>query len=211
MLRVGKPVGITDALSDPEYQERLHFLSDHGLRALALAPIQYQNQTIGLLSIYYKQPRQFSDSDLHLALTLAQTSGIAIQNIRLFEAELIQRHFAEALSRATVSVNTSLDLELVIDHILEQTIQVIECQTANVMLIQDDTACVIRAVDRRSGELAFFNSERCLPLTLPTLQRMIRSRQPLIVEDTTADPLWHADGPSRWIQSYAAAPLHRAG
>jgi PAS domain S-box-containing protein len=207
-FRTKLPVYVTDVLDDPIYGEKIHFFADYGVRALLILPVLYQENPIGALTLYYQEPHVFVDEDLQLGLTLAQTLAIAIQNTRLYQAEHDQRQFAEALAQAAAALNSSLDLDKVLDHILEQALGVIQCRSANLMLVQGDQACVVRHLDLENIHATKRPVRNiCLPLTTPTLQQMIDTGLPLLIPDTVQDPAWRNLSQSSWIRSYAAAPL----
>lgn len=207
-FRTKLPVFVTDVLDDPLYGEKIHFFADYGVRALLFLPVLYQETPIGALALYYHEPHAFPDEDLQLGLTLSQTLAIAIQNTRLYQAEHDQRQFAEALAQAAAALNSSLDLDEVLDHILEQALGVIQCRSANLMLVQGDLACVVRHLDLENIHAANRPSRSiCLPLATPTLQQMIETGQPLLIPDTEQDSDWRNLAQSAWIRSYAAAPL----
>ncbi len=139
-----KPVFITDTLNDPIYGDRIHFMDEYKIRALLILPIVFHNYPIGALTVYYPKPHMFTESQLQLGLTLAQTLAIIIQNANLYKAEQEHRQLAEALIQAAASLNSSLDLEFVLDQILEQVIRVIPCKAANILMIKSDYAYVRR-------------------------------------------------------------------
>lgn len=60
-------------------------------------------------------------------------------------AEREQRQLAEALSKTALVLNSSLDFSAVLDHILNQIGEVIPHHTANIMLVEDSIARIVRA------------------------------------------------------------------
>ena len=207
-----RPVSISDTLDDPGYATRFQFLANEGVRALLLLPVVLQDHPIGALVMYYRQPRTFSEEELQLGLTLAYTLAISLENARLYQAEKSQREFAEALAHGAAALNSSLEFDRVLDQILDQAIQVIHCRSVNIMLIESELVRVVRHLDRTDpGEINRPVTGKQLPLTLPTLQQMLDNGQPLVISNTYQDAMWMQLDQTKWIGSYAAAPLQVQG
>lgn len=207
VLQTGQPVLVPDIGSDATYGEHLQFLKTDYYNSLMTLPVLYHRESIGVLVFIHSEPHAFTFRDLQLGNTLARTLAVTMQNLRLYQAEHTQRQFAEALVEAGRVLNSSLDLDEVLDHIMRQTISVIGCRAVNVMLIENNQARVVRSLDVTKPEETKPFAPRRLPLSTPTLVAMLNSRQPLIIPNTQEDERWYQDNLSAWIRSYAAAPL----
>ena len=187
-------------------------LADNGLRAALLAPILRDEQIIGLLLIGRHTQRDFTGEESLYLQTLAQQAAIAIENARLFAAEQTQREMAKALEAATSVITSTLDLDQVLDRILKQTARVVDGDTFNIMLIEDNK---IRIVRRRGYEsIAADLQPEVLhqPFeTYPNLLRMMRTGRPIVTPDTVNDPDWVSSLEHEWRRSYVAAPIHIGG
>jgi two-component system phosphate regulon sensor histidine kinase PhoR len=212
VARTRKPAYVEDTLNDPVYLERVKFMADYGIRSLLVLPVLYQDQSFGALVVYFDQPHIFQEEELQLGMTLAHTLAIALQNVHLYHSEQSQRQLAEALAQAATSVNRFLKLDVVIDQILEQTIRLAKCNSTNIMLVEGNSARMVR---RMSYDETPFKPEEDpkfkLPLTNPILQRMLDSHQPVLIGDTSKDSDWVLTEGSEWIRSYAGAPLQVGG
>ena len=209
LMIIRKPTFIEDVLNDPVYHERSKFLSNYGIRALLIIPILFHDQYLGAMAVYYDQPHHFLEPELQLAMTLGHTLAIALQNANLYLAERSQRQLAEALAKAAASLNSSLMLDEVLDQILAQTMNVAYCRSTNVMLIEGEYAYLVRrmgyeGLPERVGHLQNYR----YPLNYPTLQHMIKTRQPILIPDTINDPRWTRIAGTDWIRSHAGVPLH---
>lgn len=207
VLQTGQPILIPDTRDDPGYGSRVSIAAQHGLLALMVLPVMFQETGIGTLVMYYHAAHQFQEEELQLGMTLSRAMGILMQNLRLFEAEHNQRQFAEALTQAAAAVNSSLELDDVLDRILEQTQRVVHCRSVNLMLIEGEQARVVRMLDATNPLSLQRTSNVQVPLDLPTLKQMIQSRQALIITDTAQSELWRDLNTTGWVRSYAAAPL----
>lgn len=207
-----QPVIVEDVLNNPVYAERIHFMTEYGIRALIIFPVLYHDQLLGALTVYHDHVHTFHEDEIQLGLTLAYTLAIAIQNARLYEGEHSQRQFAEALSQAAASFNRFLNPDEVLDQILEQTMGVVGCKSTNIMLLKEDYAYMVRQRGYENiPEHTLMNTSYHFPLTSPTLKTMLTTGQPILIPDTAQDPRWVALTGTEWIRSYLGAPLRVAG
>ncbi len=129
---------------------------------------------------------------------------------QLLAAEHKQRQLAEALREAGIALSSTLDLDTIIDSLLEQIGRVVPYDAANIMVVNKGIAKITRA---RGYEL--FGQETPLKITglcfkiakTPNLQRMVETRQPLVIPNTAEDPTWFHIRPSDQIRSWAGAPI----
>jgi PAS domain S-box-containing protein len=201
-------------IEDFDHSEHPHLecLRQDNIHALMLLPIRYQSRPMGLLGFYYVQPREIKTEILQLGQTVTHTLAISLQNARLYQAERNQHQVAEALTQATAALNSSLDLDEVLDEILVQTSLVLPCRSENLMLVENECARVARIIDRReSPRPKRIDSGTHLSLATYSLNKMYTSGLPLLIPDTRAETHWVTLEKSSWILSYAGAPLVAQG
>lgn len=129
---------------------------------------------------------------------------------RTQESEREQRNLAEAL-RDTASVLTStLNFNEVIDRILNNIGKVVPCYALNIMLIDDSTrrAKVIASKGYEERGISTWLMSTSLSLQdFPDLAWMFDSAQPIVIPDTHQHKEWNSFKQTRWISSYAGAPI----
>ncbi|MGA2975428.1 MAG: GAF domain-containing sensor histidine kinase [Spirochaetia bacterium] len=72
----------------PEHPEDRHhreLLLAHGIKATLSVPLIVRNETFGAITLYYRQPRQFSAEEVRLATALADQAALAVDNAHLHE------------------------------------------------------------------------------------------------------------------------------
>jgi PAS domain S-box-containing protein len=113
------------------------------------------------------------------------TSAIRRQQVQA--AEQKQRILAEALRDTAVVLNTSLDLDNVLDQILLNVRRVTEYDVATVFLLQDGIA---KAVRRAPESEMPANNIRFVVKDTQNLRMMSESGQPHLIPDTRLYPGW---------------------
>ncbi len=178
------------------------------MRSLLVAPVGRGTNCFGTISVTSVIRGAFSAKDESLLSSLGTEAAIAIKNARLYQQEKSQRLLAEALEEAAFSFNLSLDLEKVLELILDQLLRVVPCRTVNVLLIKGESAYVVQCRES-TGSPDGKNLEyvQDLPLTLRTLQQMMRTKQPLVIPNVQEFPGWVVTSGWEWVRSYASAPL----
>ena len=115
-------------------------------------------------------------------LPAADHAATAIRNARLYHAEQNQREFAEALAQAAASISSSLELDKVLDHILEQTMRVIPCQAVNIMTIEGNQT----SITRHRGYENYLDDTGSMQtlepdISWPILQELYQEENPVLI------------------------------
>ena len=101
----GRVVHITDAAADPEYTlVEARRLGDY--RTILCVPMLREGVPIGLLVLTRSEVQAFTDKQIELVTTYADQAAIAIENVRLFEAEQKRTH---ELTKSLEDLRTTQD------------------------------------------------------------------------------------------------------
>src|SRR5262245_30746449 len=102
-IREKKPVQIPDVLADKDFDYK-EGAKIGGVRTVAAVPMLKGDDLIGVIAIYRREVRPFTDKQIELASTFADQAVIAIENVRLFEAEQARtRELSESLDQQTAT------------------------------------------------------------------------------------------------------------
>jgi GAF domain-containing protein/CheY-like chemotaxis protein len=123
-----RTIHIPDARADPEYSYgALHI---DPIRTLLGVPVLKGDDLLGVLMIYRLEVRPFTEKQIALVETFADQAAIAIENVRLFEevqarTTELARSVGElrALGAVSQAVNSTLDLQTVLDTIVAKAAQ----------------------------------------------------------------------------------------
>ena len=134
VVRSRRLVQIEDLRTQPPYLEgdiSVVALADRGgARTILVVPMLKENDLVGTVSIYRREVRPFTDKQIDLVQNFAKQVVIAIENVRLLNelrarTDQLGRSVDElrALGDVTQAVNSTLDLQTVLDTIVAKATQ----------------------------------------------------------------------------------------
>jgi PAS domain S-box-containing protein len=172
-------------------------------------PILWVDRPLGVLYLADDPPRVFSAADVSLLERFAPLGGAALENARLLDAERTRRNIAETLREASAVLNSTLELETVLDLILQQIEQVVPYDTASVQRLHEKELEIVAC-------RGFENPGEVLGLRFPLTTKfpnlgVIENKASSAIEDVTLT-YPHFDGEadtysSGHIRSWLGVPL----
>jgi signal transduction histidine kinase len=182
-----------------------------GALSLVWIPIFCERAWWGVLGFDSANPeRRCIPAEIEALKTAASTLGAAFAQQRIRNAEREQRNLAEALSDIAALLNSTLNLDSVLDRILSEIGRVVPHDSATITLIGEDSTWQVRSQDSESGVLKSGENQPYLDL-MPTLRLMVRTREPVIISDTHSSDLWVSRPHLEWVRSYLGAPIQLEG
>ncbi len=178
------------------------WLSSRMEQPTILAPLRTDGRTAGLLSI---SGYSLSQADVPLVEAFASYLSIALENVRLLEAERQRRYEAETLSQATVALTSTLNLDQVLEGILTALKKVVPYDSASIFLQEGDYARVV-AVRGFPDPSAIVGLE--FPNDTNGLFTKIRNtKRSYILQDAQKDPRFCAWIGSGHVHGWMGIPL----
>jgi PAS domain S-box-containing protein len=115
------------------------YISREGVKSAMSLPILFKGQVMGLLRLLTKNTRQFSEAEIALAMSLAEQVGIAISNGHLFQEMENQVNFFRELREISRLVNSTLDLDLILNTIVDKLPRIIGVKGCSIRLLHPAT------------------------------------------------------------------------
>ncbi len=194
----------------PDIQAEKSLQGNWKTGSLVSLPLIFHRTVIGVMNITFFEPGELDDQLLQVLDLLSNQAAIAINNARTFEAEREQRRLAQALQHTGRAIQSSLDLEVVLDQILSQIITVIPYHSANLILIENGNAIVVRQQGYGQVYQDPADKQTVAPFDVTrfiTLEKMTETKKPIIIPDTNADPDWVKTETTERVLSWAGAPI----
>ncbi|HWX85566.1 MAG TPA: GAF domain-containing protein [Xanthobacteraceae bacterium] len=196
----GKIVHIHDVLDDAEYQMK-ETAKVGGIRTMLGVPLLREGTSIGVINLQRKAVRPFTGKQIELATTFADQAVIAIENVRLFEAEQQRtRELSESLEQQTatsdvlrVISSSTGDLMPVFEAMLQNAVRICGAEFGNLMLREGDAFRVGATHGAPAAYADFVHREG--PFRIDPrlgLGRMLQTKQTYQVADLVAAPT-HGD------------------
>jgi GAF domain-containing protein/CheY-like chemotaxis protein len=217
----GRPVQIADVLADPEYtQTQAQKLAHY--RTLLGAPLLREGVPIGAIALQRTDVRPFTDKQIDLAQTFADQAVIAIENVRLFDAEQQRtRELTESLEYQTatgdilrVISSSPTDVQPVFDAIAESATRLCDGQFS--FVVRFDGALIHFGATHGLSAEGLETFRRALPMPAgadTAAGRAILGRAVAQVPDVQADSAYGVPSivQAAAYRSIMAVPLLRDG
>jgi signal transduction protein with GAF and PtsI domain len=130
----GKTVSVYNVVEDPraQYPEEA---DKEGIASIVSVPMHIKGGVIGVMRLYTTEPREFSQEEINSAEALAETGAIAIENARMYEK--IKKDYETLMSfrEAVKAVNSTLDLEAVLNLLVKNMVQALQLQASAIRLL----------------------------------------------------------------------------
>ena len=198
------------------HQDYQQFAMDNGLPVMTVGeerseakiwvPLNTGNRTIGAMSVQSTRPNAYTPGDLQVLSVIASQAAVALENARLYARSRSNVRQTHALLNVAQTINSSLDLQVVLDSILSGMREVIPYYLAAILL-PDVTRGHLDIVGTAGPMADERRSGIKIPFGTGVTGRVFVTGQPLIIQDVTQFEgyIGGVDG----VQSELALPLCR--
>ena len=220
-----KIVHVVDVLADPEYTFERERVGGQ-FRTLLGVPLLREGSPIGVIALGRNSVRPFTDKQIELVTTFADQAVIAIENVRLFEAEQQRtRELTESLEQQTatsevlqVISSSPGDLEPVFGTMLTKAVRICDAKFGNIFRWDGDA---LHLLATHNVPIAFDDVRRRLPLRPSPgtpIGRMVATKTVVHVTDLAGEKSYIERAPSvvaavelGGIRTFLAVPMLKEG
>jgi GAF domain-containing protein len=218
-----RTIHILDVQADPEYSYKATDFEP--VRTTLGVPILKGDELLGVIVVYHLEVRPFTEQQIALVETFADQAAIAIENVRLFEAEQQRSHeLTESLQQQTATADvlkvisrSTFDLQTVLDTLVESAVRLCEADIAS---IHRQRGTNYQAVSTFGAAVGRVDTRELVLSSIPfaagqgsILGRTVLERRPVQVADVLADPDYALQDVQRKIgfRTILGVPLLREG
>ena len=191
---------IPDILSDPATSRAAQeWRKIGGYRTVLSVPLMREGSIIGAVVLTRTAVRPFTDKEIDLVQSFADQAVIAIENVRLFEAEQQRtRELSESLEQQTatsevlrVISRSPGELEPVFQAMLENATRICEAKLGNLWLREGDKFRIV-AIHGGSQEYRdyLFSEPLVLPDPQSAMARIANNRETVHIDDISTAPTY---------------------
>ena len=172
-----------------EVQRRGLLLPAHPVFAWLSVPLNSGAKTIGALSLGSDQPGLvYTPEQLNLLQSVADQLGGAIEKSHLLEETERRARQLSKLNEITRRLTSTLEIEPLLKTIMRDAVEMLDCEAGSLIMVDQPTGeLVFRVVEgNAAGQLAGVR----MPPGSGLAGRVVRTREPLIIDDVTQNPEW---------------------
>ena len=188
-------------------------LEAQGILSILIVPIFSEGKWWGFLGFdECTQERIWAAAEVEALRSVANALGAAFARQRIQAAEREQRALAEALRDTAAVLNSTLDRDTVFDRILENVGRVVPHDAANIMLIEEGVARIVRwrgyegRVDLEALQALRFRVDET-----PNLRHMVETGEPFVIPDVREYADWVPVPETTWVGSNVGVPIQSEG
>jgi len=216
IAKTRQPVQVSDLRADPSYVEGdplpVAGVEIAGIRTVLLVPMLKENELIGVIAIYRREVRPFTDEQIALVTNFASQAVIAIENTRLLDElrQSLEQQTATADVLKVISRST-FDLQTVLDTLVESAARLCHADRVSLRLAKDSLFHHVASYGYTHEHRELMRSQPFKAGRESTAGRAVFERAPVQILDAMADPELAARARSAGARTTLGVPLLREG
>ena len=153
VVRKRQPAWVPDTSRDERWLRRPDDAVDKsGAKAAMCVPLMARERLVGVLTLVHPEPGAYTKEHFNLMQAIADLSGIAALNARLYAESQRQARVMTALAASAAAINATLRLDDVLQRILNETIQALQVETVTLALVERDWDLIFHAATGENTE-----------------------------------------------------------
>ena len=186
---------VDDPLADPLYEKK-DDARVGGVRSMIGVPLVREGEPIGVIALARNRVEPFTDHEIELVTTFADQAVIAIENVRLFEAEQQRgRELTESLQQQSATADvlkvisrSTFDLQTVLDTLVESAARLCDADSAAIHRPDGNSYPYVASYGYSREYREYMRERTMIPGRGTVLGRAVTECKPIQVNDVAADP-----------------------
>ena len=214
--KTGQPVQVADLRADQAYLDgdplAVSGADEAGMRTLVAVPMLKENRPVGVIVIYRKEVRPFTDKQIELVKNFAAQAVIAIENTRLLNElrESLQQQIATADVLKVISSSPG-ELEPVFKAMLEQATRVCDAKFGILFRYEGGLFHPVASLDLPPAFADFMDKQGAFaPQPGQLFGRLCQSKTVIHVVDRATEPNLSPSVRYGGVRSTIAVPMLKA-
>ncbi len=192
----------------PNYQKWAGRSGQYGqsvVQAVMVAPLLIEDRLVGAIGAVHSDPRhEFGESDLRLLNLFASQAAIAIENARLYTAELRRGEEQQALLDTLRALSGELEVGRVLQAVLERAVGLLGVTGGELAIYDESSGDLVIAA---SHNMAVDSIDTRMAVGEGAMGHVAQTREPLVIpryQEWSGRSLKYDD---EQVQTVLAAPL----
>ena len=186
---------VDDPLADPLYEKK-DDARVGGVRSMIGVPLMRDGEPIGVIGLARNRVEPFTDHEIELVTTFADQAVIAIENVRLFQAEQQRtRELTESLQQQSATADvlkvisrSPFDLQTVLDTLVESAARLCDADSAAIHRPDGNSYPYVASYGYSREYHEYMRERTMIPGRGTVLGRAVTECKPTQVNDVAADP-----------------------
>jgi PAS domain S-box-containing protein len=114
------------------------YIKKEGIQTMLSLPLKHENVSIGVINIFTKKVRRYSDEEINLLTSLSNQVSLIIENSKLYETIKQDKENLTDLVNTSQVINSTLDPDKLQELILDKALEFTNAEFGFLMLIKDE-------------------------------------------------------------------------
>jgi PAS domain S-box-containing protein len=139
VMATKKPITVDDATETELVPAEVRLLHQkHGLYGTAAVPLLANDRSLGVLFVYDKRIRSFTDDEVSLLMAFADQASLALEKARLLNEAEREKERSDALYQISNQLAGAHDTDELLDLIVNEAARLIRADQVNIRLLEGE-------------------------------------------------------------------------